>query len=322
MENEEFIPCALYSPIPKAIMEHEELEPLAKLLYGLLLGVAVNKNHTFFGSDKWIAEKLKISLRQVTYLLKQLEEWGLITRETTQWENNPFRKKRIITVLDLFKKSLRTERLCGTATEQPFGTEPNARADIEIKQYINKEENSLVPSPSDIETAQSKTSYSLSFSTENLEVTQMLWNKVKAVHPKIKPTPLDKWQKTLDLMVTRDKRTWEEIKQVITYAFDEDPFWFKTLQSAEGLRRNFDKIWAKMSPVENKAVWIKKNKTEAYELLSNFKTKEKGKLMRMGDNELFRIDTNQAISFNLHPESFKNEICKVFNLTRQVDERI
>jgi len=98
----------LYYVIPASIMDlpNDIIKPLEKLLYVLLSGLAHSSGECFPG-DEYLADRLgKVSRKHVSEMIGNLERLGLITRRTESHPNNPFRRRRIITVVDPFKKSL------------------------------------------------------------------------------------------------------------------------------------------------------------------------------------------------------------------------
>lgn len=62
--------------------------------------------------------------------------------------------------------------------------------------------------------------------------------------PKANPKSLGKWADTIRLTVERDNRSIDELREIIKFIFADD-FWCSVVQSPAGLRKNWDKIWAK-----------------------------------------------------------------------------
>jgi hypothetical protein len=61
---------------------------------------------------------------------------------------------------------------------------------------------------------------------------------------------LQKWETTIDRMIRLDNRTPEEISTVIDFALS-DSFWRQNILSADALRKQFDKLAAKMGGSQN-----------------------------------------------------------------------
>lgn len=68
-----------------------------------------------------------------------------------------------------------------------------------------------------------------------------LFKWIKQNNPKAKEPNLQKWSKTFDLMMRIDKRSLEEIKQVIQWC-QKDTFWYKNILSADKLRKQYDRL--------------------------------------------------------------------------------
>lgn len=79
---------------------------------------------------------------------------------------------------------------------------------------------------------------------------KLLLKKLEEINTKRKPLS-DKqyvdWVREIDMMMRIDKRTEEDIEAIIKW-FATDKFWSKTIQSADSLRRNFDKMYTQMKP--------------------------------------------------------------------------
>ncbi len=65
------------------------------------------------------------------------------------------------------------------------------------------------------------------------------------------PDDLQKWSKDIDLMIQRDKRTPEQIEQVINFS-QNDSFWKANILSAGKLRDKFDTLWLQKDRLNNK----------------------------------------------------------------------
>lgn len=77
-----------------------------------------------------------------------------------------------------------------------------------------------------------------------MEVCVFLLDQIKKQNPNFKKPNLKKWEEEVDLILRIDKRTTEELKQVITWAFSHsDPFWSTAILSPKTLRKLFDKAW-------------------------------------------------------------------------------
>lgn len=66
--------------------------------------------------------------------------------------------------------------------------------------------------------------------------------------PAVKTERISKWANTIRLMNTHDKHSYAQIQAMIEAAYT-DQFWFKVIVSPNSLRKNWDKIMAKRSPM-------------------------------------------------------------------------
>ncbi len=115
----------------------------------------------------------------------------------------------------------------GNATCNVTVTECNA---IDIEEDIDKEK--------DIETIKKYSSESVPFI-----LAQKLKEYILSNNPNAKvPEDLQKWSKDIDLMIQRDKRTPDQIQQVIEFS-QKDSFWKANILSAGKLRDKFDTLW-------------------------------------------------------------------------------
>lgn len=154
-------------------------------------------------------------------------------------------------------------------------------------------------------------------SKESLEIAQELLKKVLEIHPKFKQPKIENWAEELDKAIRIDSRAPNELLEAISFAFS-DPFWSTTLQSAEGLRRNFDKIFQKMNAGNTKPGWISKNRAVAHDCGQQLRAAQLpiAKSFHVSDRELLRIDTNESISLELESQIFEMQMIKLFNLRK------
>jgi len=151
---------------------------------------------------------------------------------------------------------------------------------------------------------------------EAIRLAQKLLAKILAIHPKFKPPKLPNWSAEVERMHRLDGRTFEEIEEMIDYAFDKDPFWVDKLQCAKKLRIHFDKIWLKAHPPENEGTNIEKNR--------KFANQTKAYLVQFGENRFLTVYKNsvsrqnpyESVSFSLPPETFQSILANWFNLER------
>lgn len=141
-EKADFQPVGLYYILPAPVLEDEQIEPLAKLLYCLLTGLS-DSNGESFPSDAYLMKRLRVSARQCQDLLKQLEDNQYIARRTTRHSTNPFKLKRIISLYNVFKKSLPNAQACRSEEAQLCRSEKHRRANRESEANLESKEKKI-----------------------------------------------------------------------------------------------------------------------------------------------------------------------------------
>jgi hypothetical protein len=139
--NETHSTGSLYYVTPDFVMDYDNklVEPLAKLLYGLLTGLS--SNGSCFPSDEYISKRMQCSLRKAKDLVYQLEKAGLIERETKRNPSNPFRSLRIIHIVNFFKKSCARAQPCPPGGEKVCPPVVSYCAPIESKAILESKED-------------------------------------------------------------------------------------------------------------------------------------------------------------------------------------
>ncbi len=103
-----------------------------------------------------------------------------------------------------------------------------------------------------------RNSISSKVSDEALRLAQLLLDSIRECNPDFKPSfdqkDLDRWACDIDLMMRIDKRSPDQIREVIAWV-KGDSFWWMNIQSGEKLRKKFDRLVAQMkSPAIGKKV--------------------------------------------------------------------
>lgn len=143
IEEVEIPSSGLYYVIPAAIMNlpNSTLSPLEKLLYCLLSGLA-HENGECFPGDKYLADRLGVKTRQhVNEMVSNLESLGLITKRVESHPKNSFRRRRIITIVDFFKKSLRSRPQTTLENSPQTTLRSRPQATLVSEDIVSKEES-------------------------------------------------------------------------------------------------------------------------------------------------------------------------------------
>jgi DNA-binding Lrp family transcriptional regulator len=268
-----------------------------------------------------IAKSCGISEKNTYKILKELISAGYVTRDKVV---DPKSKKILRWDLEVFEtpqipdKPEQKNHMDKTHQVDNHLVETGHITNTESTE-IEKNDISLVPDesgtcerPPSEEKKETK-----AIDPEAKALADMLWKRIVAVFPKHKPPKIEEWAKILDLMHRRDNRSWEDVGRVIGFAFD-DAFWVKVIQSPESLRKNFDKILAKMTPIDNSGTRYQKNRSFAQEVKAAIKTNpEKWKNFFIGDSEVVRLDTKEKVALNLEPRIFETNLLTIFKISRK-----
>jgi len=88
--------------------------------------------------------------------------------------------------------------------------------------------------------------YKRLFDEDSIEfkLSKKLLDYILRNHPNYKMPNLQNWAKHIDYMIRLDKRTPEQINDIIVFS-QEDSFWKSNVLSTEKLRQKFDQLWIK-----------------------------------------------------------------------------
>lgn len=96
------------------------------------------------------------------------------------------------------------------------------------------------------ETIQKKVSPLFSEDSIEFKCANGFFRILQAENPKMRPPNLQHWAADFDKMLRIDKRTTEEMKEMIRFARG-DPFWQKNILSPEKLRKHWDTLFHQMN---------------------------------------------------------------------------
>ena len=89
--------------------------------------------------------------------------------------------------------------------------------------------------------------------SDEFRLASLLLNKLSERNSNFKKPDLNEWAEQIEAMICVDKRTPEEIEQVIEWC-QQDDFWQNNILSASKLRIQFDQLWMKMNKKPKGAV--------------------------------------------------------------------
>jgi hypothetical protein len=114
----------------------------------------------------------------------------------------------------------------------------NANADERLRTQKNTEQNRTEQNREEENTS--------SLRPEAVQLAERLAARILETNPKAKTGEAKAWAKHVDLMLRIDKRTAEEVAEVIDWC-QRDSFWCSNILSTKKLREKFDQLTAKMN---------------------------------------------------------------------------
>lgn len=118
----------------------------------------------------------------------------------------------------------------------------------EYRQYTTVEaENTGASSPSPSPSPSPKPKPRHSSDSEEVRLSELLFSLIRERNPKQRKANIQAWAGHVDRMIRLDKRTPEEIEQVIRWS-QAHSFWQSNILSTAKLREQFDKLWLQMTP--------------------------------------------------------------------------
>lgn len=106
-----------------------------------------------------------------------------------------------------------------------------------------------------------------------MELSRDLLNRIKDNYPKLKEPNIQSWCKNIELMLHKDGRSPEEIRQVIEFA-QVDEFWKCNILSTQNLRKQYDRLYMQSQIKRRQKPALEQDIYE--EVMKNLKNKQKG----------------------------------------------
>lgn len=237
-----------------------------------------------------------------------------------EFNENPYDHSTWYAFVDEPKWILAQAKIEPVLSQNRMPLEPKSNINILNTNTKKKEEEETPPNPLKGEVRADALTLSPIFSKKELpreaeEAARYLLEKRNAAYPDMLPPKLFSWASDMDKLNRLDKRSWEAIKAMIDWIY-EDAFWVKNILSACKLREQWDKISAQMKPAQNKGAYLAKNRALAQEVKSCLKNSPKFDLFVFGANAVIKKGTDQTIPYDLNPKEFESEILRIFNLER------
>ena len=272
-----------YFSLSPYIVNHLNISANAYRLYGTLKEICSFSPSTFLSNEQladWCGLKMtsfKAAKKELAQPLEELNGKSLITLTLRKKEGTKENLPTKITLNNIwgennaymYKKyhpkgsppDSKNSYVGQNTTEgRSVCDQLNINRDINIKKNKAKKKNSEPPLP--------KTGAKPPVSSPAAHrLSVFLFEKLKEKHPPHKEPHMNKWAIEMDKIMRIDKRSEENLKEVITWAFaQQDDFWPTIFQSPKTLRKMYDRARIKInhkSPTTIRQDHTEKNKEVA-----------------------------------------------------------
>jgi len=185
-----------------------------------------------------------ITVQNVRTALKKFESYGFLTYQSTN-------KNRLVTIVNWGIYQDQEEELTSKPTGNQQATNKQLTTNKNVKNVRMKEESNNTSSKKH------------HFNDDHMKLAELLAKWIKHNNPKAKAPLIESWANDIRLMMERDERSAQDIKDVILFS-QKDSFWLSNILSTSKLRKKFDQLYMKMN-------------SESKRQPSNFKVMEGGK---------------------------------------------
>jgi hypothetical protein len=298
--------------IPAYIANHSEIDAYTAILFGRLNSLS-NKYGCCFASDKYLASISGCKDRVITDRLKKLKDLGFIQiftkKDGFSW------KRRIFTcnhyaaipedIQNMFTKGMSVplegherapynNKLYNT---YPFDSDPPSSS------LCSEEEESCLSRPKRKKPSASPPS------ADAEKIYDFFLRKLKERRKTFKDPKKEKWCAEIDKMLNQDKRSVEEVLEIIEWVI-KDLFWRTVILSPSKLREKFDELVLKRDGQRVREAY-EFNKGYAMVFFTQNKEVLKGKFM-MTNNGVVNKESCKDVDFSLSTDVFKEQLKRIF----------
>ncbi|MFP5109675.1 hypothetical protein ACSU6B_23395 [Neobacillus sp. C211] len=168
-----------------------------------------------------------ISVQNVRTALKRFQKYEFLTDESTN-------RNRLITIVNWGIYQSEEDEANRQTNSQLTGNQQAVNRQLTTNKNDKNEKNEK----EDISSKSKKQN----FEQVHMDLAEYLLNAIKENHPEFKqPTNLGNWAVTFRLMIDRDNRTEQAIRNCIDWVSGHD-FWHKNILSADKLRKQYDRL--------------------------------------------------------------------------------
>ena len=320
--------------IPAEIWLRKDLSIQAKCLWAEIRSLHDKEVGGCYASEEYLCEFMGLKGRRLREIFKELRDLGLL--ETVHFDGRKTIRRAIVPDVEYENKKDTSNLL--NPIGSPKSPHPSAggrilpnlkevggipplrsaesclphRQDPALPSYIykNKEKNKEKKSEVAIAPLSSPSAH---------DVFVFFLDHLKKRNPKLKEPNRKKWIEELDKIIAIDKRTADELKEVIAWAASQDDdFWPTAIQSPQTLRKLFDRAWTKMhykskQQVEKdenaqKCARIAQNKRWAVDTLMNVRYRNTSQKIAIYPTYIMIINGNENTPLGFDTPNFQEII--------------
>lgn len=223
------------------LIEARHSTEIEKVLIGMKTvdcgyGQSVKSLRTWGGRWGWTAKK-------VSRFFNLLEEMNQIRHESVTVTTR-------ITVLNYSKYNLERHADVTQGKHKGNAKETQGKHAWDTDKHYNhvnneNNDNPILSNPKGQDDPSPKKAIKFQPESDEYRLALFLFNHIKKRSPNHKEPNLQKWASVIDLMIRKDKRDVEELKNVISWCQDDD-FWQNNILSTDKLRKQYDQLVIKM----------------------------------------------------------------------------
>ena len=208
-----------------------------------LRGNEIQVKRGFIGfSEEHLAKRWKWSRMKV----RRFRDWLETRQQIKQHRSKILSQIEIVNYNEFQQNETSDETTEKHQTRQQKNTNKNDKNDKNYKNINNtffvKNENLDLLEKKDSKIKKSIQQKIYSSKSNEMILSEKLFNNIKLLNPNYKKPDFQKWAKNIDLMSRVDKRTFEEIDEIINWVAGS-VFWRKNILSTSKLRDQYDKLY-------------------------------------------------------------------------------
>ena len=283
-----------YAIIPANVRYCKEIEMGAKLLYAEITALCQQEGYCW-ASNHYFSELYDVDVRTIQRWITSLKKAGFVSIEI---ESKSFQSsERKIFLSPEIKKMFTARQKCHPPMTKMSPPHDKNVTLLSSSSLRSEELNRIEERGSEKKEPPAKQAVA-PLSADATELFSFFKQKILEKHPNIVPRE-KAWCEAIKGMLKADKRSIEEIKDVVSFAL-EDPFWVKQVQSPAGLRKEsdrdgvqkYDKIYAQFASKKQKANNV------AFALWMCRRIPDKLRNLDLNDSETWIKDENRGVEIS------------------------